>query len=140
MIRITIPIVPKAQKRDRIGTRGGHGFSYKDKAQKLEEDKLLTFLMASRPPVPLSGAISLEIRVYLPISQSKPKKWREKASVGIILPLVKPDFDNLAKQISDVMNGVFFVDDKQVCEAHIYKRYADVLGPRWEIILHETKQ
>ena len=129
IIRVTIPILPKAQKRDRITARGGFARSYTDKAQRLEADKLLTYLMASRPPVPLQGEISLEIWAYLPIPKSKPRKWRERAFAGLKKPTVKPDSDNLAKQILDVMNGVFFEDDRQVTDLSVHKRYTDMPHP-----------
>ncbi|MFA4826486.1 MAG: RusA family crossover junction endodeoxyribonuclease [Methanoregula sp.] len=135
--RITIPILPKAQKRDRIGSRGGHGFSYKDKSQKLEENKLLLCLMESKPPEPLSGAISLEVRVYLPIPKSKPRIWREKAERGEIMPTVKPDIDNYAKNLLDVMNGVYFQDDKQITDLTVSKRYTSITvpSPCWVVVM-----
>ena len=138
-IRITIPILPKAQKRDRIGSRGGKGFSYKDKVQKLEEDKLLSLLMAYKPPVPFSEAIYLEIRVYLPIPQSKPRKWRDMAFSGELKPITKPDSDNYAKQIMDVMNGVYFDDDRQVTDLIVSKRYVNINAsfPCWAITVKE---
>ena len=131
IIHIEIPIVPKAQKRDRIGSRGGKGFSYKDKSQKLEEDKLLTLLMAHKPPQPLVGEIYLEIEVIVPVPKSKPRIWRAKALVNLIRPTTAPDADNYAKQIMDVMNGVFFEDDRQVVDLRVGKYYG--ANPRWII-------
>ena len=44
---------------------------------------------------------------------------------GELLPAKRPDFDNLAKGITDALNGLAFKDDNQIVEAHIYKRYGD---------------
>lgn len=122
---ITIPIIPKAQKRDRIAVVGGHTRSYKDKKQRLAEDTILTFLMASKPLQPLQGPISLEVRVYVPIPKSKPRIWREKAQEEYngIRPITRPDVDNYAKQILDVMTGIYFKDDRQVTDLAVSKRY-----------------
>lgn len=132
IIRVTIPIKPKAQKRDRIGTRGGRAFSYKDSKQRLEEDKLITLLMAHKPPVLLLGPVSLTISVYLPIPKSKSRKWREQAENKEIRPISRPDVDNYAKMILDVMNEFYFKDDAQVTDLSIGKWYG--AEPRWEII------
>lgn len=131
----TIPIPPKAQKRDRIATRGGHAISYKDSGQKLEEDKILALMYKHKPVIPFAGPVSLEIQAILPIPKSWPKSRQESARLGLIRPIVKPDVDNLAKQIKDCMNEVFYHDDRQVVELVISKYYGSV--PKWVIHLEE---
>jgi Holliday junction resolvase RusA-like endonuclease len=42
-----------------------------------------------------------------------------------LFPVVKPDWDNLGKMLSDALNQVIWSDDAQICEAHVYKRYSD---------------
>lgn len=134
---ITIPITPKAQARDRIGIRGGKAISYKSKQQRLAENILLTCLMDAKPSVPLSGAISLSIAAYVPIPQSKPRKWRESALQGEIRPTIRPDVDNYAKQVCDVMTGIYFQDDRQIVDLTVSKYYSDT--PQWVIVLEEIK-
>lgn len=131
----SIPIPPKAQKRDRIGSRAGHGFSYKDKGQKLEEDKMLALIYQYKPLTPFTGQLSLRIDAYLPIPQSKPKRWRQEAEHGLIRPTTKPDADNLAKQIKDIMEEVFYTNDKLIVDLTVRKWYG--LNPRWVITLEE---
>ena len=36
-----------------------------------------------------------------------------------------PDIDNLAKFVLDAMNGVFYKDDKQICQLHCSKNYTE---------------
>lgn len=133
----TIPIPPRAQKRDRIGSRAGHGFSYKDKGQKLEEDKILALIYQYKPPVPFTGPLSLRIEAYLPIPASKPKRWRQDAEHGLIRPTTKPDADNLGKMIADILREGFYQDDKQIVDLTVRKWYG--LNPQWLITLEEIK-
>lgn len=35
----------------------------------------------------------------------------------------RPDIDNLAKAVKDALRGVIYVDDSQIVESHLYKRY-----------------
>lgn len=133
----TIPIIPRAQKRDRIGSRAGHGFSYKDKGQKLEEDKIIALIYRYKPPVPLTGALSLRIEAYLPIPTSKPKHWRQDAEHGLIRPTTKPDADNLGKMIADILREGFYQDDKQIVDLTVRKWYG--VTPKWVITLEELK-
>ncbi len=36
-------------------------------------------------------------------------------------PVMKPDFDNIAKAIADALNGIAYDDDKQIC-CHTFQR------------------
>ena len=44
---------------------------------------------------------------------------------GEIKPVVKPDVDNVAKSILDALNGIIYLDDKQIIELDIEKIYAE---------------
>jgi Holliday junction resolvase RusA-like endonuclease len=128
-----IPLTPKSQKRDRIGTFGGHGRSYKDPAQKRYEMQIAALIAQHRPEKPLEGALELSMVCYLPIPVSKSKKWKAAALNYEIRPTTKPDCTNLAKNIEDIMSGVFYRDDAQICKLIISKLYSD--NPRWFIKL-----
>jgi Holliday junction resolvase RusA-like endonuclease len=41
-----------------------------------------------------------------------------------IFPTIKPDTDNIAKSILDSLNGIAFLDDKQVVKLEVEKYYA----------------
>ena len=79
-MKFIIPLPPKAQKRARsravMQNNGAFSMTYKDKGQRLEEDKFIALLCQYRPQRPFVGPILLGVRVYLPIPQSKPKKFR----------------------------------------------------------------
>jgi Holliday junction resolvase RusA-like endonuclease len=42
----------------------------------------------------------------------------------IVAPTKKPDFDNIAKIISDACNGIVYKDDAQIVHAVIAKRWS----------------
>lgn len=65
------------------------------------------------------------IDVYMPISKSFSKKKYEQALNGEIRPTVKPDCDNIAKNINDALNGIVYPDDKQIVSLTVNKIYSD---------------
>jgi len=142
-MKFSILLPPVGQKRARSRAfKSGHGpdakyiaTTYKDKGQRQEENKLLTLMYEHKPPMPLQGPLSLHIQAMFPIPKSKPLKWRTGALEGKIKPTTKPDADNLAKHILDVMSGVFFEDDRQIVFLCVQKSYSNL--PRWVIELEE---
>jgi Holliday junction resolvase RusA-like endonuclease len=84
--------------------------------------------MAGRAP--LDGPLEVDIRCYMAVPESKPKKWKAAALSGAIRPTKKPDYDNFAK-ICDALNLIVWVDDAQVVDGRIRKFYSD--RPRMEI-------
>ena len=52
---------------------------------------------------------------------------------GDILPRKKPDYDNIAKIITDALNGIAYKDDSQVVWANIRKLYAE--NPRVYVMM-----
>lgn len=132
-IAFQIPIEPRAQHRDRIGTFAGHGRSYKDPIQSKYEGKVAALIEQYRPEKPLECALGLYATCYLSIPKSKSKKWKRAALNGEIMPTGKPDCTNLVKNIEDIMSGVFYRDDAQIVCIEIEKRYSD--NPRWNIRL-----
>jgi Holliday junction resolvase RusA-like endonuclease len=136
-MRFTILLPPKAQKRarSRAVVNGGRAFSmtYKDKGQRLEEDKFIALLCQHRPETPFRGPLLLGVKAYLQVPESKPKKFKAAALAGEIRPTIKPDLDNLLKHFKDCCKGIFWYDDKQVVgylpETGKYYGYPT----RWEI-------
>lgn len=77
--------------------------------------------MGDRPPIAGPVAVSLMLAFAIPASWSK--RRHAAALAGDIRPTVKPDADNVLKAICDGCNGIVFIDDKQVTEVHLIKRY-----------------
>lgn len=77
---------------------------------------------------PFENAVYLSVHVRVAVPQSISKKKRQQMLNGDILPTKKPDVDNILKAIMDALNGVWYLDDKQVCEVNIYKSYKETDG------------
>jgi len=79
---------------------------------------------APHEPVPMfDEPVTLEVLAEFQIPASWSAKKRGRAVRGEIRPGVRPDYDNIAKQIGDALNGVVFRDDALIVDAHIRKIY-----------------
>ena len=72
-----------------------------------------------------SDFVRLSVFSIYPIPKSASKAKKTAMADGRILPTVKPDVDNVLKLIMDALNGVAYLDDKQVVDARCAKMYAD---------------
>jgi Holliday junction resolvase RusA-like endonuclease len=84
--------------------------------------------MGSRPL--LVGPIAIAITAFMKVPASWSTKKRDQALAGVLRPVVKPDWDNVAKNI-DALKDIIWNDDAHVVEAHVYKFYAE--NPRLRI-------
>lgn len=71
---------------------------------------------------PLEGPVSVTVTAVFPIPASWSKKKQDAAAAGLLLPVVKPDADNLVKML-DAFNEIVWRDDKQVVRGLISKIY-----------------
>ena len=69
--------------------------------------------------------LKVEINVYIPIPKSFSKKKKALALEGILRPTVKPDCDNIAKNINDALNRIVYNDDKQIVSLTVNKFYSN---------------
>lgn len=76
---------------------------------------------------PRPGPIRLVAVFFLPPPRAIPAE-------RLGYPCVRPDLDKLMRAIGDGLTGVFYVDDGQIVEAMLYKRYGE---PRAEITINE---
>lgn len=69
----------------------------------------------------------IPLKVIINIEKSIPKSFsnrkRELAINGFIRPLTRPDCDNVAKSITDALNGIAYHDDAQITDLEVYKRF-----------------
>lgn len=82
----------------------------------------------------LETPVSMNIVAHYPIPASWSKKKQQQALAGLVIP-GKPDLDNVGKAILDALNGVVYVDDKQVVRLVMEKRYS--FEPRIEVTVKE---
>lgn len=68
--------------------------------------------------------LQVQIDVCMPVPKSFSNKKRLQALTGQIRPTVKPDCDNIAKNINDALNGIVYPDDKQIVSLTVNKHYS----------------
>lgn len=72
-------------------------------------------------PAPLEGAIHLRLSIVL----RTPASWSKKRKSALNYATVRPDLDNSSKAFMDGMNGIAWIDDKQVVDLHVTKAYGN---------------
>lgn len=63
------------------------------------------------------------ITVNYEIPKSVSDKKRVQMLNGLIIPTIKPDCDNISKNICDALNGIAYPDDKQIAKLIVKKVY-----------------
>lgn len=81
----------------------------------------------------LETSLEVYIRAYFEIPKSVSKKKKQQMLENEISPTIKPDTDNIAKSILDSLNGIAYLDDKQVIRLTVEKWYAEVPSVSVEI-------
>jgi Holliday junction resolvase RusA-like endonuclease len=124
MISFVISGEMRGKQRPRV-TRRGHVYT---PTETREAEAVIAKLAgeAMAGHAPFEGAVSLTIFVETEPPKSASKAARERMLSGNQRPTKKPDLDNIVKLISDAMNGVVYVDDKQVVGLSVWKGYAKV--------------
>ena len=128
VVTFTVDGDPVPKGRPRFARRGHFVQTYTDaKTISYETHVAMKARQAIGSSEPLKGALSvfLYLRYAVPSSYSKQRK--EACLKGLEFPK-RIDLDNVYKSITDAMNGIVYVDDSQIVEAHIKKVYAEVAG------------
>lgn len=132
-MQFTVNALPQGKARARTATNKytGKTHSYTPKKTQNYEDLVRWSYKAAGGEYLGEVPIKLYILAIYQIPTSWSKKKKQQAINGEILPCVKPDGDNCAKAVMDALNGVCWLDDKQVVDLHIEKIYGT--APRLEI-------
>jgi Holliday junction resolvase RusA-like endonuclease len=130
MIQIffTVPQV-SGKGRPRFARQGTFVKTYTDAKTLTYEKSIHTYAkQAMGSTSPLIGAVAAYLHIGVPIPPSY-SKTRQKACIeGLERPTKKPDIDNIVKAILDGMNGIVYLDDKQVVDLHLTKVYSSKEG------------
>ena len=135
MIEIILNGPPKAQKRARIARHNRmYDPSNKDKKQ------IWIQIAKYKPKKPITGGITVKLLFVLgrPKHHYRTGKYKhmlKEKFKNVYYVTNKPDADNLAKLILDVLEPNFYLNDSQVCRLQVEKIYGKV--PRTEIIIEE---
>lgn len=128
-VQFLIPGEPVGKGRPRF-TKSGYAYT-PPKTASYEETVRFCYINTVRKQfentmfaekVPLKATIY----AFFKIPSSWSKKKIKQAANGEILPVVKPDADNIAKIILDSLNGLAYKDDSQVIECTVIKKYSKV--------------
>lgn len=120
MIAFQIPGEPVAFARS-----GGNGkIRYTPKRQR---DFMALVKLAAHKAMdgaPMAGPVAMTVRATYLV----PKSWPKKRVAAARWRTAKPDADNIAKLVADACNEIVFVDDAQVAELTVQKRYGPLAG------------
>ena len=127
MIAFHVPGPPCGKQRARVLKTGR---SYTPAKTKAYEAHVRGSAKAegATPEKPLEGPLEVRIAARLPVPKSWSKAKREKALSGTLMPVSKPDADNIAKAVTDALNGLLWVDDSQIVSLLVSKTYSAVPG------------
>ena len=75
------------------------------------------------------------VTAHYEIPKSTSKKKRSQMLTGEILPMKKPDADNILKVVFDSLNNIAYKDDAQIIYAQLQKKYSDT--PNVSVILFD---
>lgn len=126
-------VQPKQADRQQIRTRkDGSRYIHHYQSPKVTQNArdISSFVGEFVPSRPLEGPLQVLYAVTYPWRKSEAKK-----NMAAPLPKdTKPDVDQLAKQLSDVLEHAgFFANDSQIAELHVSKCWGDNPGVQIEI-------
>lgn len=125
-VAFVIPYEPMGKERPRAYSCHGHTQVYTPYKTREYEQMVrdIYALQVGHKRFPDDAEILLEIIACFSVPKSASKEKRRLMLSGDIRPKKKPDYDNIAKIITDALNGVAYKDDAQIVSAEIHKRYS----------------
>lgn len=130
--------VGKARARTFVHRQSGRVVSMTPaKTKAYEESVRLAFYRAHSGQEPIAGPVALEIYAFFGVPASWSRKRKDAALAGGAVASKRPDWDNIGKSVSDALNGVAYLDDSQIVDASVQKRYAS--RPRVEVSIVEVR-
>lgn len=125
-VAFVIPYEPMGKERPRAYSCHGHTQVYTPYKTREYEQMIrdIYALQVGHKRFPDDAEILLEIIACFSIPKNVNKEKRRLMISGDIRPKKKPDYDNIAKIITDALNGVAYKDDAQIVSAEIHKRYS----------------
>ena len=128
VVTYTVDGDPIPKGRPRFARRGKFVQTYTDaKTIEYETHVALKARQAIGASEPFNGALSVFLYLRYEVPASYSKKRKEACLAGLEYPK-RIDIDNVYKSITDAMNGIVYLDDSQIVEAHIKKVYAEDAG------------
>ena len=139
-MKLSFEIKGKSKAKQSVKfTKGGIKYTPRDIVEyaNLVKMSFISTFPAWNPSHFIDQPLSVIINVYKQVPTSYSNKKRERALAGEIRPTVKPDCDNIAKNINDALNGIAYPDDKQIVSLTVNKHYA--LDERVEVVINPCR-
>ena len=114
---------PVGKGRPRFKRMGNFVQTYTPEATK-EYEKLVGMRFQNSGGAITDKPVRVEIVAFFAPPKSARKRDKAEMLANRILPVKKPDCDNVAKIILDALNKIAYKDDAQVVELFVKKRYA----------------
>ena len=126
MISFIVPGAPVGKGRPRFAKRGNFVSTYTpEKTASYENLVKVLAMQAMKGREIISAPVIVNLTAIFGVPASWSKKKKADAMLGKSYPAGRCDIDNIAKSVFDACNGVVWMDDKQVIECHLYKKYGD---------------
>lgn len=130
----------KARARTFYNQNLGKHMSVTPESTVLYENLIKTMYIRAAEGCKFEKEIPVTLRIvarYIPVKSTSKKKMQQMLD-GEILPLKKPDMDNIVKVIADALNGVAYLDDSQIVLVKAKKVYSTVEGV--DVVVEEYNQ
>lgn len=125
-------ILPKATPRPRSTTlKNGKMLFYVKGAS--DHKQFLDYYLKDEDSTIITTPVKFDAKIYEPIPKAMGKLSTIIAEMGLIRPITKPDWDNLAKTYCDMIQGLIIKDDRLIIDGRLQKYYS--IKPRIEIRL-----
>ena len=124
-IEFIIPGKAQAKQRPKFNRFSGRAYTPKQTVE-YENWVKTCYFEKYRGQKPLEKPLKVKIIAYYEVPKSASKKKKLQMLHNEIFPTIKPDTDNIAKSILDSLNGIAYLDDKQVVKLEVEKYYSQV--------------
>ena len=112
---------PIPQKQTRFVRKTGIAYN----PSKKDQEQFQWQVRPYAPPEPLTCPIVLDLTFFVPIPKSASKVKQRLMANHMIVPIHKPDVDNLAYLITNALKKIFYEDDAQIIDMYLHKRYGE---------------
>jgi Holliday junction resolvase RusA-like endonuclease len=136
-MRVTVPGEPMGKQRPRRASNI-KGTYTPAKTVNYETYVKELFTIAYPDFEPMTGAVGFRIAAYLKIPESKSKRKKGLMVLDEVKATKIPDLDNVLKIIMDALEGLAYLDDKQVISAFIHKKWSN--KPRVDINIYDLEK
>jgi Holliday junction resolvase RusA-like endonuclease len=126
LLTVELPGLATGKGRPRFDGRNGRAYTPQKTVS--AEAKISYALAQAWTQPPLDEPLALTILVSVPVPSSKSRRWKEAALAGDVLPMGRPDLDNILKLIADAGNKIVWCDDARITEVMIRRRYSEQPG------------